>query len=146
MVYGILDAILASVILFALKNTIINAITTRLPAGSTISAIAVYNLAIVLVIFVAIFGGIILGLVLGLIFGAVENHIPGKTGVIKGLIFGIVMWLLLSVLGGLPNLSTYGSTFYLAEIAVGLVISLLFGYLMGTLFDRGMRKFAPPAA
>ena len=135
---------MASVILFTLKNTIINAITSRLPAGSTISVDTIYNLAIVVVVVAAIFGGIILGLILGLIFGAVENHIPGKNGVVKGLVFGIIMWLILSVLGGLLNLSAYGTTFYLAEVGVGLVISLLFGYLMGMLFDRGMRKFAPP--
>ena len=76
------------------------------------------------------------GLILGAIYGKVLERIPGGTPVIKGIIFGAVLWLLVSVLGGLGDLGSYGAEYYLANIGAGLLGALVFGVLLGYFYAR----------
>ena len=50
----------------------------------------------------------------------------------------IVLWLIVSVAGGIGNLQ-YGAGTYLSGVGVGLVIALVFGFLLGSLYGRFSR-------
>ena len=88
---------------------------------------------------VVIIAGVIGGLILGAIYGKLVEKIPGGSTVIKGIIFGAVLWLLVSVLGGLGNYGQYGAEYYLANVAAGLLGALIFGVLLGYFYGRFLR-------
>ncbi len=69
------------------------------------------------------------------------TKIPGKSTAVKGLVFGFILWILLNVLFGIPNIGTYCLTYYLFGISGGIIAALVFGYLIGTLF--GKWNFSP---
>lgn len=57
----------------------------------------------------------------------------------KGVIFGIILWLLVSVLGGIGDIRSYGAAYYLTDIGAGLVGALIFGVLLGFFYGRFSR-------
>jgi hypothetical protein len=140
-VYGILDSLFGIVYLTIFKNDIISVLKSSIPPGSSISATSLYNLTLSLAVVGGILGGIIIGLILGLIFSAVYGHLPGSSATSKGLVFGLIMWLLFNVLLGLANLR-FGILYYGLGVIGGLLSSLIFGAILGKLYDRGMKKLS----
>jgi ABC-type antimicrobial peptide transport system permease subunit len=53
----------------------------------------------------------------------------------KALVLGLIYWFLLSVLGGLGDLS-YGLLYYGGSVVEGLVVALVFSYLLAWFFRR----------
>ena len=113
---GILLAVIQSItvvaLLYAFKSEIVSNIRSALNPGTVFNAGSEYNLIVEFVVVLEIFGAIIIGLILGLVVGAVSDRLPGKSYIAKGLAFGVVMWLILTVAGGISNLK-YGPSFYL---------------------------------
>jgi len=93
----------------------------------------------------AIIGGIIGGIIFGLIYAAVYNSLPGSTSIMKGIVLSLIFWLIFTVALGYASASMIGigMTFYGISLVFGLISSLIWGFLLGTFWD----KFAPkPAA
>ena len=137
-VYGIVLGILSYFIVTSDKSLIISSLTKNLPANSPFTPDQLYGIVVLITPAVAAIGGIIGGIIVGAIYGSVFERIPGGSSTVRGLLVGIVLWLLLSVLGGLGNLQ-YGVETYLAQIGVGLVSALLFGFLLGYFYGRFSR-------
>jgi uncharacterized protein DUF6789 len=137
-VYGIVLGILSYFTVTSDKSIIIASLTKNLPANSPFTPEQLYGIVVLITPAVAAIGGIIGGVIIGAIYGRVFERIPGGSSTVRGILVGIVLWLLLSVLGGIGNLQ-YGAETYLAQIGVGLVSALLFGFLLGYLYGRFSR-------
>lgn len=143
-VTGIIEAI-GTIALFSFTaNDIRTAFQrTTLPAGITIdqAVTAAMYLAAVL----TFIGSIIGGLILGVIFAAVANkYMTSKSFEMRGLVFGIILWII-GILGIIN--SSYGSTYIAASIVIGLVSSLVYGYLLGHFFKpKQASQPTPPAS
>jgi len=134
--YGAVLGIVSYFTLLSIKSTVITTITKSLPANSPFTPDQIFGIALLVApVFVVIFG-LVGGLILGAIYGKVLERIPGGTPMIKGIIFGAVLWLIVSVLGGLGDLSNYGAEYYLANIGAGLLGALVFGVLLGYFYTR----------
>ncbi len=90
-------------------------------------------------IVMSIISGIIGGLIFGVIYAAVYDPLPGDSSVVKGIILSLLFWLILGVgLGysGISQISQVAGTGAAgAYLAVGLVSSLIWGALVGKLWD-----------
>lgn len=85
----------------------------------------------------AIFSGIIGGLIFGLIYAAIYNSLPGSSSVAKGIVLAIIFWLILSVGIGFVVSGIFGMTYYiLNSIIIGLIGSIIWGYLLGKFWDK----------
>lgn len=144
LVYAALEATVVVTLLITYRNHVIAIISSELPSGSTVDVNSVYDSLVAVDAAVAVVFGILAGLVLGLVYGAVSDRIPGQRGVTKGLVFGFVLWLILHVVADYFENLKYGVTFYLVDIGLGLVTSLVFGGLLGIFFEGGMRKLVTP--
>jgi uncharacterized membrane protein YeaQ/YmgE (transglycosylase-associated protein family) len=137
--YGVVLAVVAYAALVANKSTVISSITSSLSKSSStvnITPEQVYNIALIVAPVFVVILGLVGGLILGAIYGRFVEKIPGGTTLMKGVIFGIILWLLVSVLGGVGDLGSYGAGYYLTNIAAGLVGALIFGVLLGTFYGR----------
>ena len=85
------------------------------------------------------------GLIFGLIFAVLYDNLPGKTPTKKGIVMSIIYWLVIHVgisvlreirVGGLIGLYYFfmGSQWVLP--ALGLIPSILWGYLLGCFWAR----------
>lgn len=147
LIYGIVLGISSYFTVIADKATIIAAITSSLPASSPFTPDQLYGIVMLVTPAVAAVGGIIGGIIVGAIYGWIYEKIPGRTSVIKGVIVAIVLWVLVSVIGGVGNLQ-YGVVVYLTDVGTGIVFALLFGFLLGYFFGRFSRppKLDPAVA
>lgn len=85
----------------------------------------------------AIFSGIVGGIVFGLIYAAVYNTLPGSTSAMKGIMLGTVFWLIFAVVIGYFRTAThYGMVYYGTNVITGLISYLIWGYLVGKLWDK----------
>ncbi|MBX8631671.1 MAG: hypothetical protein KIY12_02800 [Thermoplasmata archaeon] len=134
-----MDAIVAVVFLTVFRDLIISVLSKSILPGTSVNVNSLYALAETAAVGVALIGGIIFGLIFGIVFAAASEHIPGRSGVVKGAVFGIIMWLLLGVLLGLADLR-YGIIYYLLSISASLLTALVFGALLGHLFESGIKK------
>lgn len=143
-VLGVILAILYFVLFTILTSSIKSAIqATTLPSGVTVDQ--VFALALTFLLVGVVVGSIILGVFLGIIFAAVHvMYMKGKSLAMRGLVFGIVIWLI----GLAFNISNfyYGTAYVASSVVIGLVASLIYGYLLGTLYGRGMPKQGVPAS
>lgn len=136
--YGAILAVASYFTTIALKQAIIQALTNDLPSNSPFTPQQLYSITLLIDPVVVIVGGIIGGLILGAIYGWAFPRLPGGRPILKGVIFGVILWVLLSVLAGLGNIQ-YGIGYYFAQVGVGLVASLLFGWLLGYFYGRFSR-------
>jgi hypothetical protein len=136
--YGIILAIGTYFTTLSMKQTIIQAITQDLPSSSPYTPDQLFSITLLVEPVIVIAVGVVGGLILGAIYGWAFRRIPGGTALVKGVIFGILLWVLFSVLGGLDN-SQYGIGYYSTQVAIGLVASLLFGWLLGYFYGRFTR-------
>jgi hypothetical protein len=136
--YGILLSIVSYFTLISIKSTVISVLSQNLPSNSPFTPEQLFGIALLLTPVIVAVAGVIGGLILGVIYGKLIEKIPGKSPVIKGIIFGTVLWLLVSVLGGYNNIG-YGLEYYLVQVGTGLAGALLFGVLLGYFYGRFMR-------
>jgi uncharacterized protein DUF6789 len=137
--YGIILAIVSYFTLISIKSSVISAISRSLPSNTPFTPEELFGIALLLTPVIVVIVGVIGGVILGAIYGKLIERIPGGSPVIKGIIFGAILWVLVSVLGGLGNLSQYGVEYYLVQIGAGLAGALLFGVLLGYFYGRFMR-------
>jgi hypothetical protein len=137
--YGLVLGIVSYFTLLSIKSTVISALSKNLPSNSPFTPDQLYGIALLVGPVVAVIGGVIGGLILGAIYGKLIERIPGGSPMIKGIIFGAVLWVLLSVLGGLGDYFQYGAEYYLAQVGAGLAGALIFGVLLGYFYGRFMR-------
>ena len=138
-IYALVTAPVVAALETAFKSGIEGAVISEFHPGTTADLSSLYTSVLVGSVAVAVIFGVILGVGLGLLFGAYSDRIPGKSVVVKGLVLGFFLWLILHALADLLNLQ-YGVTFYATDIGLGLVTSLLYGYLLGLFFDRGTKQ------
>jgi hypothetical protein len=136
--YGIILAIASYFTTLALKQVIIQALTNDIPSNSPFTPRQLYGIALLVDPIVVTIGGVLGGLVLGAIYGWAFPRLPGGRPVVKGIIFGMILWVLLSVLGGLGNIQ-YSLGYYFVQVGVGLGASLIFGWLLGYFYGRFSR-------
>jgi hypothetical protein len=136
--YGIILGIVSYFTLLSTKSTVISVLSQDLPSNSPFTPDQLFGIALLLTPVIVIIAGVIGGLILGAIYGKVIERIPGGSTIIKGIIFGAILWLLVSVLGGIGNIR-YGLQYYLVQVGVGLAGALLFGVLLGYFYGRFMR-------
>ena len=75
------------------------------------------------------------GIILGIIFSKAYSIIP-KEGVLKGLVYGLFLWLIISVRAVCFNLAYGYSLLATGHIFVGFFYYLLFGLVLGILYDE----------
>ncbi len=138
--YGVVNAILAYIILIELRSSIIAALNKYLSQHSnliSISAQNLYDLALITTPVAEVIVGIILGLIFGALFGIMYNKIPFSSPVGKGLLFSFFIWLILNVGIEAANIGTYGFTYYIVSAGLSLIGAVVYGLLLGYLYGRG---------
>src|SRR5437899_8856922 len=131
-VLGVIEAIGYVALFSFIMDSIRTAVQgTTLPAGLTVDQVISATLyALVIFTFV---GSIILGAILGVIFAAVHNkYMTSKSLPMRGIVFGIILWLI-GIGFNIGNFS-YGTTYVAVSVILGLVASLIYGYLLGHFF------------
>ena len=89
-----------------------------------------------------IIGGVIGGMIFGVIFAVLYDKLPGKTSGIKIIIISIIYWVAIPL--GLPVLNTlrlwgfegFFWGFMWEPTLIGLVTSIIWGWLLGFFWDR----------
>lgn len=146
-VYGIISSVFVIIALLAYKNQIIDTINSTLQSQNiavTITAEQAFNIALYSIPAIEIIAGIIVGLILGIIFAYVEKSLPGSNARVKGIVFGVILWLLLGLLLNLGNLKEYGATYFALSAGGSLIASVIYGFIMGSLFQRWEITEKPP--
>ena len=143
-VLGVILAVLYYIVFLSLTDTIKSAIGgTTLPSGVSIDQ--VFALALTFLVVGVVVGSIIIGVILGVVFAAVHNmYMKGQSLAMRGLVFGVIIWLI--GLGFNVSNFYYGTAYVAASVVIGLVASLIYGYLLGTLYGRGGPKPVAPSA
>ncbi|AGO60975.1 MULTISPECIES: DUF6789 family protein [Ferroplasma] len=147
LVYGILDGIFAYVVLVIFKTDVMKVMSTlaakETSLGIKVTGAQLYSTDLTLAPVEGIVGGLIIGIILGIIFAYTHNKIPGKNMIIKGEIFGLILWIIFDVLIGAVDISTYGLTYYIASIAFDIIPLVVFGFILGTLYNKWEVKDTP---
>jgi hypothetical protein len=125
-VSGIISAILTAALWFGLFATFFG---LGLAFGFDIAALAISSAVY------AVVGGIIGGVIFGAIFAFLYNKIPGATTRNKAIILALAYWFIVSVLFSLGDLFI-GGLWYGAVVGVGLLTSLIFGFVLSMMWDR----------
>lgn len=148
-IYGIIAAILSLIIIVVMWETILDVASKA--SGVTISAVDMGGLIGFMAPFIfigAIIGGIIFGLIFGLIYAAIYRSLPGSTSIMKAIVLSFIAWLIFSLGLGYSSIATYGTSYYIASnVVVGLVSWIIWGALMGIMWDRfggSPRPMQPP--
>jgi len=143
-VLGIIEAIGLYATFSFTRDSIKSAIQgTTLPAGITIDQAV--DLALHTLVIGTFVGSIIGGVILGVIFAAVANkYMTSKSFEMRGLVFGIVLWII-GILGNIGNFG-YGTTYIATSVLIGLVGSLIYGYLLGHFFKPKLASQSTPPA
>lgn len=148
LVYGILDAVIAIILVLSFREEVIASLNVYLTQYHALfgdrSAVDLFNLSVSLIPMISVSGGVALGTFLGALFAGSYEKLPGRGARAKGISLGLILWLILSVLLGLLNIGPFGIYYYLSGAAGGLVATVVYGYLLGTLYiyfgrmkDRG---------
>lgn len=149
LVYGIFSGIFGYATLTIYKADVMKFLAKEAATESSlnpsihITAAELYSLEVDGVVAEAIIGGLIAGLILGIIFAYVHGKLPGKNMIIKGEMFGLILWVLFDVLLGSLDISSYGLLYYLTSIGLDIIALLIFGYLLGTLYNKWSENEAP---
>jgi len=137
-VYGIVLGILSYFTVISEKSRIITALTNSLPPNQPFTPEQLYGIVLLVTPVLLTIGGVIGGLIVGALYGKLFERIPGGSATVKGILVAIVLWLILSVVGGIGNIQ-YGAATYLSGIGVGLISALAFGFLLGYFYGRFSR-------
>jgi hypothetical protein len=137
-VYGAMSAVFAYISSSMIKEEMMTVIEETLPPDSLVTAEQLYEFTLIFGAVFAVVIGVVAGVILGVVYGWGYEKVPGGNSIYKGLVFGIILWIIIDVLLGLGNLE-YGTTYFALSLAWGLVISLIFGALLGVFYD----KFTP---
>ena len=140
-IYGIFSGIFSFITLTLYKADIMKVLAIEAAkdyslTGVHVTAASLYSAAVSIDVVLVIIGGLIAGVILGIIFAYVHGKLPGRNMIIKGEIFGLILWLIFDVLIGALNISTYGVLYYATGMGLGIISLLVFGYLLGTLYNK----------
>jgi hypothetical protein len=80
--------------------------------------------------------GVIWGVIFGVVYSILYNSIPGK-GVLKGLCYGILIWLIKDIAAGsYIALIGIGTNYALALILVGFFMWIVYGFILGHFYKK----------
>ncbi len=97
-----------------------------------------------LLIVIPLILGIVVGPILGMIFSAIhDKYLKSRRIEYRGILFSLVLWLVYDVLDGISSLA-FGLDYYLAGAGLGFLDNLVFGFLMGNLYQRFSRVAHAP--
>lgn len=139
-VYGAVSAVSTYVSMVAMKDQVMSAIEKGLPPDPSITAEQVYEFVLLFGAVFMVIIGVVVGVILGAVYGWAYEKIPGGNSVYKGLIIGVIFWVIFDVLLGIGSLQ-YGSFYTTLNLVWSLVISLVFGALLGIFYNN----FTPKA-
>ena len=151
-VYGIIIGILSAIVTYIMWDTIFAAYESFFGdlgmSGLFTAAQISLSTQIISGFIGGIIGGVIFGLIFGLIYAALYNSLPGSTSMMKGIVLMLIVWLILSVGLGFFSIGMFGMTYYIVNsVVVGLIGTIIWGYLLGTFWDKfGTKSAATPAA
>ncbi len=146
-IYGIISGIGSYALLIVYKTQVMKSLSTLITSADKsigLTAASLYSTELKTAIIGGIFGGLIIGLILGFIFGHIYKKLPGKSNILKGLSFGIILWLIFNVGIGLLNLKTFGITYYISSVGIGIIGVIVYGYLLGYFFGKWNKDTAEP--
>jgi hypothetical protein len=133
-VWGAIVAIVLATLLTVYKSDVLSSISTTPQVNMTTDQL--YTITLEFGSGAAVGTGIIGGIILGAIFAAVYRlYMKGSSIATRGLVFGIVLFLIDLVInfnGGEGS----GMDYFTILILGYLGASLVFGYLLGYLFER----------
>ncbi len=132
LIYSALNAALAYYSMLRLREFVISTIQESLPPNAPVSAEEAYNLALMMAPLGAFILGLLLAVVIGAIFGFLYERLPGGRGMSKGLFIGFALWVI-SVILNIRGM--YMPTVWFSLVS-GLILSLIYGVLLGGLYDR----------
>lgn len=78
---------------------------------------------------------LILGIIIGLIYAMINNAIPGK-GVIKGISYGIMVWLLSGLMWPIMMMSFAPIYMWVIELISGLIIYSIVGVVISFVYEK----------
>ena len=144
-IYGIVSVILGIITAVIYWETILGNY-----AGITVSTadmMGVIGFLIPILAISAIIGGIIFGIIFGLIYAAIYNSLPGSSSVMKAIVLSLIGWLILSLGMGYGNLAVDTMYYVVNNVIFGLIGWIIWGYLLGVLWDKfGARPATAGAA
>ena len=148
LVWGIISALVTAVALIALKQYIINALNSYISGNSAaqqlgLTANELYNTVLIIGPVSDIIVGLIGGMILGAIYGWGVNKIPGENYKIKGVVFGIILWIIGAAFSAL-SAGEYGVLYTVFNLAGGFVGAIVYGYLLGTFYEKWSREPIQP--
>ncbi|OLD02891.1 hypothetical protein AUG19_07000 [archaeon 13_1_20CM_2_54_9] len=135
LVCGVILAIGYYALFTLVQDTVRQAIQDALPVGSVITVDQALAAALVLLVVGTFVGTIVVGAILGLVFAAAHNkYMQSKSLAMRGIVFGVILWII-GILSNIGSFS-YGATYIGLSVLIGLIASLVYGYLLGTFFGR----------
>lgn len=134
--FAIMEAAVIAFLMLYFKGSILSVMGMGLPTNSALSVNGIYNILVISDVLIGVLFGITLGMVLGIFFGIFSERIPGRNYVTKGIVLGVVLWLVIHVTLDYFENFKYGASFYVVDILLGLITSLVYGGLVATLFKR----------
>jgi hypothetical protein len=77
----------------------------------------------------------IMGIIMGLIYAMINRSIPGK-GLMKGINYGIMVWLLSSLMWPIMMMSFAPVYMWITELASGLIIYSIVGAVISFIYGK----------
>jgi hypothetical protein len=79
--------------------------------------------------------GLVFAVLLALVYAVIKSALPGK-GIVKGISFGLLIWLIGTLPGnfGLGMFTRINSTVIIYWIVSGLVVNLLYGLVIAAIY------------
>jgi hypothetical protein len=118
---GLIGGIVAGIVLAVLTAILIYVTEGSTDFANTITTIVASNLI----------GYIIFGIIFGIIFAAIYDKLPGATAIMKGMSLAIIIWILGIIIGYFTTFQTFGITTFGGNIIIGLISSIIWGYIIG---------------
>lgn len=143
-VLGVITAVAYYVQFIIMDSSIRSAIRQNVAAGSALTADQVFSIVLATIVVGSFVGSIVLGVIFGIIFAAVhDKYMTSKSVAMRGIVIGLPLWLV-----GISfdvGYFYFGAVYMAASIVIGLIASLIYGYLLGHFFERfGSKKTSPP--
>jgi len=141
---GVVDLLLMFTILNAEYLRMYEQVMATMPPEAAMSANTLLMISAVTVVIFAVIFGLIFGAIIGVIYAWLYESIPGKTSIAKGIVVGAVYFVfsiafslvMQMAFSGQSQGMEPGSMITGAGYVTGFVNAMIFGYLLGLLWDK----------
>lgn len=137
--YGIIEGVMGYFSVASQKPVVMALISRTVPPGSPFTSQQLFQAALYGTVVIYIIAGLLIGTFLGVIFALIHGSTPGRSSIMKGMVFGIIIWMIVDTIVILVNFSL-GAVYILITLVINLATSMLYGYILGARFSRYMKK------